>query len=61
MEIAWSDEDYQLMAAAPDLLKAVHAALSYVVGIGNLRDGSEASQLQRTLRAAISKTKERHV
>lgn len=44
-----------MIAAAPDLLSAAHFALTYVVSMGNLRDGSEASQLQRSLRAAIAK------
>lgn len=44
-----------VMAAGPDLLQAVHAALSYVVGHGNLGRGTEASGLQAKLRAAIAK------
>jgi hypothetical protein len=57
--------DYQaaanarLMAAAPDLLDSAHAALAYVVSMGNLRDGTEASQLQLTLRTAIAKAEGR--
>lgn len=54
---SWGDPDANanLIAAAPDLLTAVHAALSYIVSRGDLRAGTEASGLQRLLRAAIAK------
>jgi hypothetical protein len=45
----------RLMASAPDLLRAVDVALGYVVATGNLQEGTEASSLQKLLRAAIAK------
>lgn len=48
-----------VLAAAPDLLRAVDAALGYIVSRGDLREGTEASSLQTMLRAAIAKAEGR--
>lgn len=49
----------RLIAAAPDLLKVAHWALSRLISTSALTEGSEAMQLQRALRAAIARAEGR--
>ncbi len=65
-EIAWNDADFRLVAAAPDMLDALHVAAEALDNYSDVNDGDDgrpvanrAMSALRVVEAAIAKAERR--